>query len=861
MTHSPQLILVSMIHRTLSVLALVALLLGSTHSVRAASLDDYNVVWGTPSADSAGSMPLGNGEIALNAWVEPSGDLLFYIASTDAWSGSLHAPDYGAYGLIKVGRVRVSLSPNPFANTTGFRQELKLRDGAFEAAAGPDGKKSRLRLWVDANRPVIHAEYNCAEPVSMKVALESWRTAPTQWLGADTVFTGQKDRVVWYYKSQNTDVPPLINRTIGAAIQGVGLVSAGDTALQSAKPQAIQHVNIHPLTAQCAKQEEWISQLEARIAATNATPMDKAWTEHLAWWKQFWDRSHIFITSGEKSREVTTGYLLQRFKNACAGRGAFPIKFNGSLFTVDNSTPKKVNLGGKEVPLPITADYRMWGYQYWFQNTRPIYWPMMASGDFDLMQPLFRMYSGQIQENLKRCRQFYGHDGAYFVETGPFWSWLSKVSPEDPSDYTRHYYTPVLELSAMMLDYYAYTQDRAFAKNTLQPMAEAGVTFFDQHFKRDANGKLFISPANSIETFWKVDGPTPDIAGLKWVLQGLLALPGDITTESSRQQWRRLLGELPEIPVGDREGTRIILPHHGPAIKASNCENPELYPIYPFRLYGLGKPELELARQTFTARKHRMMGCWSLEAVQAAYLGDSHTARKYVTSHLTRKDPRMRFPAFWEGGFDYIPDEDNGGNGIHALQTMLVQFDGAKILLLPAWPKKWDAEFKLRAPLQTTVEGVVRGGELVHLKVTPASRRKDVVVMVPTESSTRGLIEPEMKATASNSCGGEYKASSAIDGDPQTRWASTAQQAWVEVDLGKPMTFNRALISEAFAPRVQSFKLQAKVGDAWKTFHTGTTLGANFQASFAPVTAQVVRLNVLQASDWPTIWEFQLGAK
>jgi alpha-L-fucosidase 2 len=453
------------------------------------------------------------------------------------------------------------------------------------------------------------------------------------------------------------------------------------------------------------------------------------------------------------------------------------------------------------------------------------------------------------------------HAGAYFVETGPFWSWMGIIAPEDPADCTRHYYTPVLELSSMMLDFFAYTQDRDFAKKTLLPMAEAGVTFYDQHFKRDANGKLFISPANSIETFWKVDGPTPDIAGLKWVLQGLLALPNDITADASRNQWRRLLGELPEIPVGEREGKRIILPHHGPTIKASNCENPELYTVYPFRLYGLGKPDLELARETFNARKQCMMGCWSQEAVQAACLGDSLTACKYVTSHLTRKDKRMRFPAFWEAGFDYVPDEDNGGNGLHALQTMLVQFDGSKILLLPAWPKKWDADFKLCAPMPTTVEGVVRAGKLVKLKVTPESRRKEVEVMDVTNVQPEGLIQPEMKATASSSYGGEYVAASGIDGDPQTRWACMAQQGWLEVDLGRPMTFRRALVSEAFSPRAQSFELQSKAGDGWKTFYQRTTLGVNFQASFEPVTAQVVRLNVLQASDSPTIWEFQLMAK
>ena len=38
-------------------------------------------------------------------------------------------------------------------------------------------------------------------------------------------------------------------------------------------------------------------------------------------------------------------------------------------------------------------------------------------------------------------------------------------------------------------------------------------------------------------------------------------------------------------------------------------------------------------------------------------------------------------------------------------------------------------------------------------------------------------------------------------------------------------------------------------------------MGPGFTASFAPVTAQVVRLNILDATDGPTISEFQLSAK
>ncbi len=66
-------------------------------------LDACNVVWSTPSTNASGSMPLGNGDLALNLWVEADGDLLFYISKSDARD---HKDE-----LLKLGRVRVHLEP------------------------------------------------------------------------------------------------------------------------------------------------------------------------------------------------------------------------------------------------------------------------------------------------------------------------------------------------------------------------------------------------------------------------------------------------------------------------------------------------------------------------------------------------------------------------------------------------------------------------------------------------------------------------------------------------------------------------------------------------------------------------------
>jgi len=678
-------------------------------------LDAYNVSWNTPGPGSAQSMPLGNGDIGLNVWVEKNGDLVFYIAKTDAWGGEIDPGKdiWVKQGgvLMKLGAVRVSVTPNPLAVNSAFKQILKLRNGEITVQEGTGVNEVDFRVWVDANNPVIRVEAKSGRQSTVSVKLDNWRAGLT-----DTILSNRKNSIAWCHHNSPTADPHLANLTFGAVITGKGLTNKDDTTLQSTPKVTSQLISIYPLTAVAGSGNEWLSKLKPDMNRLEKLDLNQTRFAHQRWWQQFWERSWVFVSGNETATNVTQGYILQRFVTACAGRGAYPIKFNGSLFVVDDPA-KNAN-----------ADYRSWGGQYWFQNTRAMYWPRLMAGDFDMMMPLFRMYANILPANEAQVKQYYNHGGAYFAETSPFWGGLNFMGPGVKANYTNHYFTPILELSMMMLDYYEYTGDTTFAKKTLLPVATAGLRFFDEHFSRDSTGKLLLDPDNSIEMFWKVPNPAPDIAGLHAVLSRMLKLPGNLVDKNTRHHWQQFYNELPPLPTADINGKTLLLPYTGPQTAQSfNSENPELYAIYPFRLYGLGKPNLDVAINTFNARKQRDKGCWVQDPIQAAMLGDAGTAQEYVSFNFARKDPRLKFPAFWVKGNDYDPDEDNGGNGENGLQQMLMQTDGKKIMLLPAWPAGWDAAFKLNAPHKTTVEGRVSKGKLVYLKVTPASRLADVV--------------------------------------------------------------------------------------------------------------------------------------
>ena len=108
----------------------------------------------------------------------------------------------------------------------------------------------------------------------------------------------------------------------------------------------------------------------------------------------------------------------------------------------------------------------------------------------------------------------------------------------------------------------------------------------------------------------------------------------------------------------------------------------------------------------------------------------------------------------------------------------------------------------------------------------------------------------------------EYCADKAFDDNSETRWAtdSGTKSAWLEVDLGKPATVGRAVIEQAFPElnRVRKFAIEYWQNGQWKPCYRGDNLGASLDATFEPVIAQRVRLNITEATDGPTIWEFEL---
>jgi len=130
-------------------------------------LDQYNVTWTSQSTNSGDSMPVSGGDIGLNVWVEGN-ELLVYMGRAG------YRDENGA--LLRAGRVRVQLTPNPFIHGS-FRQELKLRKGCvLVSGVLADGTPVATKVWTEVARPIVHLDIHSDKPITAAATYESWRT-------------------------------------------------------------------------------------------------------------------------------------------------------------------------------------------------------------------------------------------------------------------------------------------------------------------------------------------------------------------------------------------------------------------------------------------------------------------------------------------------------------------------------------------------------------------------------------------------------------------------------------------------------------------------------------------------------------
>jgi Domain of unknown function (DUF5703) len=435
-------------------------------------LEAYRVVWDTPSQNASESMPLVGGDLGCNLWVE-DGELRLYLQRSGCLS------ENGEY--LKLGRVRIALSPNPFEREVPFHQSLDLRNGNIDIRSGVPGEGlTTITCWVDVFDSSVNIAIDSETAVTARASYDNWRFEddelvdgngrrerfacfslegyPGKVTRARDEIRFEDDGVLFYHRNPKDSLIPGVlitqqgleayrdeifddikDRTFGGVLRG-GNMAPADTSegtyhgtpyrswtIESEAPARRHEITLISSVEQAPDLDAWSKDLLA--AARQPRDLEASRQRSETWWNDFWNRSHIIVNSDRANTtdppwRVGRNYQLFRYQLGGNFRGEYPTKFNGGNLGFD-----PVLVGSSYT---YTPDWRQWGGAvHTAQNQRLLYWPMLKAGDFDAIIPQFELYRKGLPGALARVREHFGHDGAVFTEymnapglvLGAGWGW------------------------------------------------------------------------------------------------------------------------------------------------------------------------------------------------------------------------------------------------------------------------------------------------------------------------------------------------------------------------------------------------------------------------------------------------------
>ena len=717
-----------------------------------------DVLYTTPSPDPWEAMPTGGGD--LSAMVRWDGSLHLHLTKSDCWG--FQAPPEAPPGTrffnnVSPGHVRLSFGPGAAAAAQRrFRQRLDLYHGCAVIEIGEGPNSAQVAVWGHPEHRVLVVEVRDPAGLLNPVTVELSE-------GRDTMAVGAEEGRLWAREVLARPARPHLSNS-GMddfyppghdPLQGRGvavIVASPDAAVEDFSAQQKtatlrlggELTNYRVMvSAAVTTHGDPVGPARQELRAAEAVAPNRLSAEHQAWWREYWSRSFVRVTSADRAADwLTAAYYVHLYTLGCTNRGPVPAKWDGGAGL-------------------MADDQRNWGLSEWVQEIRFTFLPLYAANRLETARGLSDFYSAMAPYLRAQTRRMWDLPGLWIPETVTPWGhaedWvldpeghggaIEYHAPWDPdaapygrfrryNPYIGFLFTSGLEVCWHSLTYARYSGDETFLREEAYPLLRGVCTFLLGLLREGEDGHYHLDPANALETWWMVRDPSDTLDGLRAILPELIRLSEQYGTDQAlRERCREVLNKLPDPPRGLWHEDGSIDPSvdvyapaaaKGPIPNRVNAENPQLYRVFPFGLSGLGTPDFELARRTFEHRICVLNHGWSMDAIWAARLGLGEEACALLVRHA-RQFNRFRYGGWdsndsnvFPGGLAAAPFLDAGGLSAYALNEILLQSHGGIIRVAPAVSKLWSGSFRLRAEAGFLVaaditDGVVRFVEVRSL--------------------------------------------------------------------------------------------------------------------------------------------------
>jgi hypothetical protein len=292
---------------------------------------------------------------------------------------------------------------------------------------------------------------------------------------------------------------------------------------------------------------------------------------------------------------------------------------------------------------------------------------------------------------------------------------------------------------------FEFTQDVEWLRARGYPMIRGAAEFYRNYpnVAKGADGKYHIHHANSNESVYGASDTDEDLSAMRGITAAALRAAAILNVDAGlRTRWREFLDNLAPLSTSDMPnalkpdnytGPRVFVRGLKPAIKPGGfMPDGNSLPMLLFDLCNSGTNR-EIAGNTFNASLRSGIGprtnvsVLSKMAIAAAQLGRADAVRYMIPAQIEARVPE-RATAYKGGAVlanrmtlregPQALDAQRLGRAAEALHIALVNSappapgEDCVIELFTAWPKEWDARFKLGARGGFVVTASIRGGQV-----------------------------------------------------------------------------------------------------------------------------------------------------
>ena len=573
-------------------------------------ISKHDLVFRSPVPDPLNGIPLGNGHTGWLIWTDER-RLNININDTDLiddgekrTDGYTSASDENNTVCVNGGLLSIDFGCPVFEAIyqNDFEARLRLGKAAAEIKADTPFMKVNASAFVSSeyNVGVIDIESSSPDRFPLQLSVERWGSRTFMYWysalsgspsdGLDGTESGYDDNCIYItQKLRDTSF------CIAACAESDSCFRKGIAGTHrsefTANTSTSHKARLFVTLTVASDTETALQKAKEKLRTASTAGIGEIQKAHEAEWRSYWNRS--FISLPDSDDFVENLWYLNLYYANCEMRGKYPPHFCEGVW------------GNYH-------DFVPWNL-YFHYNTQHAVYPLAPAGHPELCDTYYRFRMSQLPQAKRYAREIKGADGIFYADVCDMKGRMTSGVSDNC--------TCGAQIALMMYSHWRYTGDESFLKETVMPVIDGCIRFYEDMFVKEDDGLYHIHQTQGYEGSPLLDDSITDHAAFRSLLKaGIEIFPErakeltEYLTHLAPYVTAELLddeldkngafaygigkGEKPScgnvLSVGIKGGEKLRKTFGNPEHDYYGFPDTEMAPLYPAGLVGIKDKDSEL---------------------------------------------------------------------------------------------------------------------------------------------------------------------------------------------------------------------------------------------------------------------------